>query len=213
MTEEREQQERFSEEKANKTTQRRLFIYIVVGVIVSCLLCYIVYIFVPRSSGEPPVPGHLPADVTPSAVHEPVEAPTEVPFVVEYEEASIFPELVPRAEILANSIKNIKGLFDNPDFQDDAWYEEVSDNMSILLVTVREMEDESVPVNCEVCKEVHNELVEMAGQANKSNIYWHKWVENPSEKAYLESMLSHFSEFQSASKRAIDLIKINIDEE
>jgi len=141
----------------------------------------------------------------------PTEVLTEVPIAAVSGDAKISQELVTRAEILANSIWSIYNLFDNPDFNDNAWYDEVSDNMAILIATVREMEDEPVPVNCCDCKEVHDEFVEMAWHANQSNIYWHNFVEDPRDRTSLESMLSHFPEFQAALERALAIMESYIE--
>lgn len=90
MSQEQFPQDPISDEEAKKPDRRRLIIYIVLGVLAVCLLCSIVYIFVPRTSDD----GEEIAGVT-SAPTEAIDEelpPEETPLPIEPQPPTNTPE-------------------------------------------------------------------------------------------------------------------------
>jgi hypothetical protein len=213
-------QEQIPVEKAKKPGRRRLIIYIVVGVVVICLFCVIVVNFLPSSDdgGEPasppeevptavqlpeesPPPTNTPLPVViPTLI--PTEIPTEVPVIVEDEVSEYFFGLAPKSFLMASAMDNMSDLFFNPRLLDDDWYDEVTGQMGVLLVTAKEMAETPVPDNCDICSEVNNEIQIIYSHADEATLDWISWLEDKSEAAYLESMATHITEIGTAANNA-----------
>lgn len=225
-------QEPISEE-TKKPDRRRLIIYIVVGVVVICVLCGIASQFLPSSDdgGEPasppeqtptavqlpeetPLPTNTPEPVViPTLIptEVPTEAPTDTPDVVENEASDYFLGLVPSSLLMAGALENMSNLFLNPQLLDDGWYDEVTGQMGVLLVTAKELAEAPVPDNCDICSEVNIEMQNIFNHADGATLDWISWLEDKSEITYLESIALHISEIGATANRATAMMESYIE--
>jgi len=150
----------------------------------------------PKPTPHPTPPPTPPPTKTPtiSPTKVPTEIPIKTPTFVEDVAAEYFLELVPGSLVISEVMVDVGELFSNPQLGNDAWYDSVTYQMGLLLLTAKGLVEVSVPENCDACVEMHNEMQTIFGHADEATLDWISWMGDTDEISYLDSMGVHIAE-------------------